>query len=386
MDVYDMIPSGRINARINPFIRSPNRRFVGAFREDNTFLIVDKFDATVSAVHQGVDHRCVAIHSDGQRIAVRTETGIEVRHPDHGVLARSFLDTGRVSFGGDLLGPDDPLPYWGLSQELVSFVGHQSEGLILTTHNREGKATVFAWQMDDKSLHLVDTLSNLRALPEEGALSQLSHWGGEGWVELQERDPTLLFGVHNAGDSLGGVVALQWHERRLSQIAPQELPEAVFNLTSERLLDMKKLSDDSLLVMDRDMLLTRVPWPLSSEHTAQWMSPLEELRDDEYDIVLPWKEPIIEERSCMWLDSSPGISLGSQRLFVNIHGSFVNLNVINYVTVAVVVLDPYTFRLQGLFRRPKLRLSYDVIEHLGDEIFAAVGDTWSMLLRAFAKD
>ena len=175
--------------------------------------------------------------------------------------------------------------------------------------------------------------------------------------------PGLLLGIRNAGDSCFGVFGFEVADGRLVQVDPAGLSRSVFKVDNYFLRALQRLPGDGLLVVDRDHHLGRLAWPPTGERPMASSHIVAHLRDDDFEIQIPWFSGDASD-----LEPSETLTVTSDHLLFNVdaNGSF---------TVAMVAFDPVTLAPLGLVKRPKSRLRFSELVHLGDDLFAGAGST-----------
>lgn len=371
-------PVSRLKAHdVLPSTTDPTGRFVG-YRHGTTVHILDVApDAPVNvAVHKHAcgGYRTSAVHPDGRQLAVRDTVGQRLTMQDANGKVRQAVatETTLTDWVGNPLAPKTPPPQWGYGDETVSFSADGAH-ILLATHLPNGKACVQLY--DTATLEVVDTLTDLRlysyyATNGEVEFEPMANWS-ESWLSKEPLEPGLLLGVRNAGDSALGAFGIFAQDGRVQQLDPAKLSAAVFKVDNYCLTAVRLLPS-GLLVVDRDHHLGRVAWPPEADEPKRLAhrQMTAHLRNDDWEIALPWAEPGARE-----LEESEALSVTDDHVLLNIDDSE------SCETQAVVAFEPLTLEPLGLVKRPKSRLSFGEIEHLGGDLFAGSGKQTTQLWR-----
>ena len=317
------------------------------------------------------EHRRAAIHPDGRTIAVRDlrRHTLALFSPE-AVIERVSTETAALSWDGEPANPKAPAPRGGFADEHLMFSADGAQ-VLLATHAAAGGACVMVFDAADLTLRQTFTdlpcHSPYATLENAGVPPQMGWWS-ESWLAPDRLDPSVILGVRNAGDSALGVFALRLVGGRLEGIDPAGLSKAVFAVDTACLGAVRRLPA-GLLVVDRDATLARLPWPPGPKPRVLAQRNAEaELGDEAGDLTLPFEAP-----------HPPGLR-ASDLVTVTADHVLVELEASGY-TVALAAFDPASMALLGVVARPQSRARFDMLIHLGNDLFAGAGRTSAALWR-----
>ncbi|MCB9792526.1 MAG: hypothetical protein H6741_07330 [Alphaproteobacteria bacterium] len=349
----ELEPVGALPGQLIPYVCSPDRRYVAARQGARTVSVVDVCDDSLPELARftAAPSGDLALHPSGQRLAQRYWGDLHLCGPPTEILARKRHDLRYLTWNAE---PVDrrTTPAWAYAPESLSF-SPDGRWLWFGSHTDQGAVILL---LDAETLEIVDA----------------HHPGppcwGEGWRVNDEHAQGRQVYLVNAGDSLGGAYAVSEREGR---IAPQEgVQEAVEAVGTYYIRDLRFLpGGQSMLMIERDLLLAELPWPpgppLRTRYPTQGVFPTS------LDIELPWYAP-----QDGWLEVVDSVTVTPERLLLNIdhrpHGDR---------TVALLSLRADTWEVEGLVPRPKSRLEFRQLYHLGRERFVGVGRSRSQVFK-----
>lgn len=382
-------PVGKVKCSdVMPGCGDPTGRFA-AFRRGASVLVMDTqpHEPVQVAQHRGCAHNyyLVAVHPDGQRLAVRDKVWgyLQVRTPEE-ILRRRKTPTALLSWDGDIIAPKAGMmpPRWGFADEFLGFSA-DGEHLMLATHQEDGQACVQLYRTED--LELVDSLTDWRAYSfyatweagaepdQRRAYVPMTVWAEGGWVQ-DPLEPGLWLGIRNAGDSCLALTGVRAVGGKLEPVDHAALAKPIFEtMGSYVMLGMCLLPQGGLLVIERDHHMARFPWPIHEGARPQAKAHLSDtLYNEDYELVLPWQS---ELEGGTRLEPSDTVSVTQEHLLVNINEAD------HWRTEALAALDPVTFQLLGLVRRPPSRIKFEELIHLGKDLFVGAGASTAQLWR-----
>ena len=316
----------------------------------------------------------LALHPSGERLARRIGPFVTLIDRDGREIAVHRTPTARPTWDGRLLEPGEEAPRWGMASEHLAFSG-DGRWVWLAAHDEEGRPRV--WLLDGETLEERDRFDALQTYAhfavggagEPAPLEVMS----EDWALTDPNRPEVLMLIQNAGDSFVGAHAFTASaDGRVEVVRQEALAAMITRVDSYAIRAVRFMAGgERLLVMDRDGQFAIAPWPPEDRLLLKGVAPSRSLRGDHWQLRLPFSaESVGASRRYPddWLELIQDMTLTSEHVLINI-----DLCPNAYATVALLALHPETLEPLGLIKRPRSRMGFGCVLHLGEDRFATVG-------------